>query len=67
MTLTLLHEYDLPPEGVVEFKWKASSNTSKLQIKRLLVQPALLVYPTSMSRAEIEKHLFQDPRSIIRE
>lgn len=61
MTLTLLHEYDLPPEGVVEFKWKASSNTSKLQIKRLLVQPALLVYPTSVSRAEIEKHLLEFP------
>ena len=61
MSLRLLHEYDLPPEGVVEFKWKASSNTSRILIKRLLVQPALLVYPSKISRTKVEDLLCEEP------
>ncbi len=61
MRITLLHEENLPPEGVVEFKWKASAKTNRIQIKRLRVQPALLIYPSSLGRVRAQELLQELP------
>ena len=57
MKIRLLFERDLPPEGVVEFKRRATTNTQKLSIKRLFVQQPLLTYPRALSSAEIDRML----------
>ena len=56
----LLYEFNLPPEGIVEFKWKASAKTNRVQIKRLLVQPALLTYPVGCTRTQVMELLSKD-------